>query len=237
MHHFVKVDGGIFARKGDYQVKKGLPFSKITVKVDGFYIDDFVVTQGDWNQVMDDNPSYFRNDDLPVECVGWHEAVLFCNKKSEKDGLQPCYAMDGEHVECDFTANGYRLPTEAEWEFAAIGGTKSKGCRYAGSDSLDEVAWYSKNAGKTTHPRGQKLPNELGLYDMCGNVFEWCWDWWDEFDCDYMDNPIGPASGKCKVVRGNNWVNGATTSDLNRRVHRAVHATTHHQGFRLVRSK
>ena len=236
MNKFVKVDGGTFVRKSDYQVKDGLSFSEITVKVNDFFIDDFVVTQGDWNQIMDYNPSYFKNDDLPVECVGWHEAVLFCNKKSEKDGLRPCYTIDGEHVECDFSANGYRLPTDAEWEFAAIGGTKSKGYRYAGSDSLDEVAWYSKNAGRTTHPRGQKLPNELGLYDMCGNVFEWCWDWWDKFDSDYMDNPTGPRTGKMKVVRGNNWVNGATTSELNRRVHRGVNAITHHQGFSLVRT-
>ena len=237
MNHFIQVDGGVFFRKGDYQVEKGFCFSKITVRVDRFYMDDFVVTQRDWNEVMDYNPSYFKNDDLPVECVGWHEAVLFCNKKSENGGLQPCYTMNGESVECDFTANGYRLPTEAEWEWAAIGGVKSKGFRYAGSDLLDEVAWYSKNAGKTTHPRGGKLANELGLYDMCGNVFEWCWDWWGKFDCDYMDNPTGPKTGKMKVVRGNNWVNSATTSDLNRRVHRTTNAITHHQGFRIVRSK
>jgi len=237
VNNFIKVDGGVFVRKGDYQVEKGLTFTEITVKVDDFYIDDFVVTQGDWNQIMDYNPSYFKNDELPVECVGWHEAVLFCNKKSKKDGLQPCYTINSENVECDFTANGYRLPTEAEWEFAAIGGNKSKGYRYAGSDKLDEVAWYAKNAGKTTHPRGQKLPNELGLYDMCGNVFEWCWDWWDKFDCDYMDNPKGPVTGSMKVVRGNNWVNGASTSDLNRRVHRGVDARTHHQGFRISHSK
>jgi len=122
-------------------------------------------------------------------------------QKEQKNGLIPCYTVIGEYVECDFTANGYRLPTEAEWEFAAIGGNISKGFRFAGSDILDEVAWYSKNAGKTTHPRGQKLPNELGLYDMCGNVFEWCWDWFDVFDSDYMDNPTGPAKGKMKVVR------------------------------------
>jgi len=174
------------------------------VKVNDFCIDDFVVTQNDWNEVMEYNPSYFRNNELPVESVNWYEAVLFCNMKSKKDGLQPSYAINGEQVECDFRSNGYRLPTEAEWEFAAIGGRKSKGFRYAGSNILDEVAWYSKNAGKTTHPRGQKLPNELVLYDMCGNVFEWCWDWYDKFDSSYMDNPIGPTTGKMKVVRGNN---------------------------------
>lgn len=226
MDNFVKVDGGAFIRS------KGF----IKVKVNDFYIDDFVVTQGSWNQVMDSNPSYFKNDDLPVECVTWYDAVLFCNKKSINDGLRLCYVINEEHVECDFSANGYRLPTEAEWEFAAIGGNKSKGYRYAGSDLLDEVAWYSKNAGKTTHSRGQKLPNELGLYDMCGNVFEWCWDWFDKFDCSYMDNPTGPDTGKMKVVRGNNWVNGESTSELTRRVHRNPYCTTDHQGFRLVRT-
>ena len=234
MNNFVKVDGGIFVRKGDYQAKQGLLFSEITVKVDTFYIDDFVVAQDDWNQVMGYNPSYFKSDSLPVECVGWHEAVLFCNKKSVKEGLTPCYSINGESVKCDFKMNGYRLPTEAEWEFAAMGGNKSKNYRYAGSNILGEVAWYSQNAKKTTHPRGQKLANELGLYDMCGNVFEWCWDWWNKFDCDYMDNPTGPVTGTMKVVRGNNWVNGVSTSDLNRRVHRDVNAVTHHQGFRIA---
>ena len=237
MNNFVKVDGGIFVRKSGFQVKKGLSIPEITVKVDDFYIDDFVVVQGDWNEVMDYNPSYFKDDKLPVECLGWYEAVLFCNKKSEKDRLQSCYVIDGEHVECDFTANGYRLPTEAEWEFAAIGGLKSRGYKYAGSDVLDEVAWYSKNAEKTTHPRAQKFANELGLYDMCGNVFEWCWDWFDKFDCDYMDNPRGPAKGKMKVVRGNNWVNGESVSEVTRRVHRDPYCTTHHQGFRIARTK
>lgn len=237
MNNFVEVDGGVFIRKSGFKVKKGLSIPEITVKVNSFFIDDFVVTQADWNHVMQYNPSYFKKDELPVECVGWYEAVLFCNKKSEKDGLQACYTINGEQVQCDFRLNGYRLPTEAEWEFAAIGGVRSRGFRYAGSDSLDEVAWYSKNAEKTTHPRGQKRANELGLYDMCGNVFEWCWDWFDDFDSDYMANPTGPMNGKMKVVRGNNWVNGESTSELNRRVHRGPYAVTHHQGFRIVHTK
>ena len=236
MNNFIKVDGGVFIRKHDFQVKTGLSIDEITVKVDDFYIDDFVVTQADWDRIMGYNPSYFKSDDLPVENVGWYEAILFCNKKSEKNGKITCYTIDGEQIECDFGAGGYRLPTEAEWEFAAIGGVKSKGFRYAGSDNLDEVAWYSKNAGKTTHPKGGKLPNELGLYDMCGNVFEWCWDWFDKFDCEYMENPKGPDKGKLKVVRGNNWVNGESTSELTRRVHRDPYALTHHQGFRIVRT-
>jgi len=207
------------------------------VKINDFYMDDFVITQGDWNQVMDSNPSHFKDDALPVELVGWYDAVLFCNRKSQKGGRQPCYTIDGEAVECDFGADGYRLPTEAEWAFAARGGVKSQGFRYAGSDVLDEVAWYAKNCGRTTHPRGQKLPNELGLYDMCGNVFEWCWDWFYEFDCEFQDKPTGPATGKAKIVRGKNWINGESVSQLTRRVQRGPYCKTHHQGFRIVRTK
>ena len=234
---FIKVDGGEFTRPGDYQGQKDIVVTDITCKVDTFYIADFVVTQGEWNQIITYNPSHFKGDDLPVECIGWHEAIVFCNEKSKQDGLQPCYTINGEQVECDFHADGYRLPTEAEWEYAARGGSKSEGFRYAGSDSLHEVAWYAKNSGRTTHPKGGKKPNELGLYDMCGNVFEWCWDWFEWFKCDFMDNPLGPISGKMKAVRGNCWVNGATTSELGRRVHRGPGCKNHHLGFRIARTR
>lgn len=154
----------------------------------------------------------------------------------EVRSLKPCYEIDAGQVHCEFKKNGYRLPTEAEWEYAARGGRYSKNFKYAGSDNLDEVAWYAKNSNRMTHPKGQKKENELGLYDMCGNVFEWCWDWYGKYDSTYLDHPTGAIKGKKKVVRGNCWVNGFTTSDLDRRVAREPQISNHHLGVRLVRT-
>jgi sulfatase modifying factor 1 len=141
---------------------------------------------------------------LPVINVTWYDAVAYCNWLSQKEGLTPCYSGSGKVMKCDFSANGYRLPTEAEWEYAARGGQLSHGCLYAGSDDPDEVAWYAGTSGDQIHPVGQKQPNELGLYDMCGNLFEWCWDWYGE---DYYgsspgDDPLGPPMPASTTVRG-----------------------------------
>lgn len=236
MMNFIKVEGGQLEIARSYYFAPELTAEKRIVTVDDFFIMDFVVEQADWVQTMGVNPSFFKGNDLPVECITWYDAIQFCNKRSADDGLTPCYLIDGESIECNFMANGYRLPTEAEWEYAARGGKYSRHYRYAGSDNLDEVAWYAKNSRRTTHPKGGKKANELGLYDMCGNVFEWCWDRYGKYDKAYEENPKGPIKGKDRIVRGNCWVNGESVSGIERRVARGLYTHHHHLGVRLVRS-
>jgi sulfatase modifying factor 1 len=132
----------------------------------------------------------------PVSGVDWFDAVSYCSWLSEKDGLAPCYSGGGKVTKCDFLANGYRLPTEAEWEYAARGGNRSNGYLFSGSNDPDDIGWHSGNSGGSAHPVGQKAPNELGIYDMSGNRWEWCWDW---FDAEYYAispeiDPTGPLT-------------------------------------------
>jgi sulfatase modifying factor 1 len=185
------------------------------VKLDSFLISEFEVTQGEFEELMGFNPSFFSGKNLPVEQVNWYEAVAFCNAKSLAEGLEPVYRIDrnakdpnnrAESDDLKWTvewapgANGYRLPTEAEWEFAARGGRLSKGYRYAGSDNHREVA-VSNEDGKTLRV-GSKKPNELGLYDISGNVWEWMWDWYTTGGSSLeRDNPRGPRSGDAKALR------------------------------------
>ena len=175
------------------------------VVVSSFYIDKYLVTQEQYQKVMGTNPSRWKGAKNPVEQVRWSDAVRFCNKRSELDGLQACY--DLKAWRCNFTANGYRLPTEAEWEYACRAGTATK---YFFGDTpakLGDYAWYDKNAGGHPHPVGQKQANPWGLYDICGNVWEWCHDFYqvDYYGRAPRENPRGPESGDTKVVRGGAW--------------------------------
>ncbi len=204
-------EGMIFVKGGSFQMGSNdsnsdeKPIHSVTVS--DFYIGKYEVTQKEWKAVMGSNPSNWKGDNLPVERVSWYDAVEFCNKKSEMEGLQKCYSGSGKNITCDFTKNGYRLPTEAEWEYAARGGNKSKGYKYSGSNNIGDVAWYTSNSGSKTHPVGTKRSNELGIYDMSGNVWEWCWDWYDEnyYSISPGSNPRGPNSGKFAVLRGGSW--------------------------------
>lgn len=158
------------------------------VLIQSFYMGQFEVTQALWKAVMGENPSSFTDDDnKPVECVSWDDCQKFIRKLNAKLGVK------------------FRLPTEAEWEYAARGGKKSKGYKYAGGNNLDAVAWHSGNSGQETHPVGRKIANELGLYDMAGNVWEWCADWYGIYSSNTTINPEGPSKGEYKVHRGGSW--------------------------------
>jgi sulfatase modifying factor 1 len=169
-----------------------------------FYVAKYAMTFEEYDLFCDDTIGIPRPKDRgwgrrghPLSGVNWYDAVKYCNWLSEKEGLTPCYEVKGKLTQCDLSANGYRLPTEAEWEYAARGGHKSQGYEYAGSNNVDDVGWYEGNSGGQTHPVGQKQPNELGLYDMSGNMWEWCWDWYgkDYYASSPASDPTGPSSG------------------------------------------
>jgi len=164
-----------------------------SVTLSDFYIGKYVVTQKQWNKIMGSNQPYFKRDNLPIENVSSNNLEYFIYRLNRETGKK------------------YRLPTEAEWEYAARGGNKSKGYKYAGSNNIDDVAWYDKNSGGKTHPVGLKTSNELGIHDMSGNVREWVNDWYDGgyYKESPKNNPAGPARGLGRVYRGGSWFDNA----------------------------
>jgi formylglycine-generating enzyme required for sulfatase activity len=175
------------------------------VSLDSFLIDRYEVTQEQYTKVAHLNGSHFKDPQRPVEMISWANAAMYCNQRSKAEGLEPCY--DENTAACNFAANGYRLPTEAEWEYACRAGSSTP---YPFGDDprqLPQHAWYAENSGKTTHLVGKCEPNAWGLFDMLGNVAEWCNDVYSE---DYYkhspaENPRGPADGEKYVLRGGAW--------------------------------
>jgi formylglycine-generating enzyme required for sulfatase activity len=179
------------------------PAHKVTVQA--FYIDTREITQKAYESLMEKNPSKSKAPDKPVEQVDCYHAVLYCNMRSLKEGLKPCY--DAKTRSCDFAANGYRLPTEAEWEYACRAGTQTAYSFGVDPAKLKNCAWFKANAGQTPHPVGQKAPNPWGLYDMHGNVAEWCHDSYHEshYQKNETQDPRGPNTGDKRVLRGGSW--------------------------------
>lgn len=184
-----------------------------TIGLSSFYIGKYEVTQTEWIRYMRPANVSRSGDDLPVDNVSWYDIIEYCNRRSEDEGLEPCYSLNGltkpldwskGRIICDWSANGYRLPTEAEWELTA---TAQTSYLYSGSNNLAEIAWYSGNAGGRIQSVGSKKANNLGIYDLTGNVSEWCWDWFDAaYLRDLQDSisPTGPVTGFAKVIRGSN---------------------------------
>ena len=178
------------------------PLHKVTISKD-FYLMKSEVTQELYESVIRSNPSTVKGLKLPVESVSWFDAVTFANKLSKLEGLEECYQINGKDVQwSNKDCKGWRLPTAAEWEYAARGGQDFK---YAGSNLLDDVAWYESNSEGQIHPVGQKKPNGFGLYDMSGNVWEWVWEWSEDYSTESQLDPTGPSTGSIRVIRGGGW--------------------------------
>ena len=215
----VYVEGGTFdmgatSEQGSDADDEEYPVHRVTLS--DYYIGKYEVTQELWEAVMGSNPSKFKGAQNPVERVSWNYCQEFVSRLNWLTGMT------------------FRLPTEAEWEYAARGGNKSRHYKYSGSGNIDDVAWYDDNSGDKTHPVGTKTANELGIYDMSGNVFEWCSDGSGGYSAGAQTNPQGPSSGSHRVVRGGDWYNGAWSCRVSNRYDFDPSYSYNNGGLRLV---
>lgn len=229
----VMVKGGTYWQSPEMLDGPGPEKQPRQTTVQDFYIGKYEVTFAEYdvfclftgrNMAKDNGWNRGRH---PVINVSWQDAIDYCNWHSELEGLKPVYTGRGMETICDFTANGYRLPTEAEWEYAAKGGEQSKGFKFSGGNVEDAVAWYKENSKQRTHPVGVKIPNELGLYDMSGNVEEWCWDAY------YWRDQYTKPEKSMRACRGGSWRSeaGITYGNIN-----GLEMPSMCVGFRVVKT-
>jgi formylglycine-generating enzyme required for sulfatase activity len=240
---FVRIPGGTFtmgspvgeANRADEEVEH-------QVTVSPFYMGKHEVTQYEYQIIMESNPSRFKGDGLPVEMVTWFDAITYCNKRSEAEGLNPAYTINGKNVAWDKDANGYRLPTEAEWEYACRGGLAGT---FGVPGITTNLANYDGNYVDNGSTKGEfrertwavesGASNEWGLYDMHGNVREWCWDWYGKYISTSQTDPSGPDSGTQRILRGGSWYNSARYLRSAYRSSADPATVSNTYGFRLVR--
>jgi formylglycine-generating enzyme required for sulfatase activity len=247
----VRINGGTFTMGSPVSEPNSSGEVQHSVTVSSFYMGKHEVTQREWREVMGNNPSYFKGDDLPVEQVSWYEVVEYCNKRSQREGLTLAYTINGTNImwnrnvhQADPQLAGYRLPTEAEWEYACRAGTTTP--YSTGNNITTSQANYNGNYpynGNTkgtyqekTTSVGSFAPNVWGLYDMHGNVYEWCWDWYGDYAQGTQTDPAGAGSGSHRVDRGGSWVSYAQDLRSAYRGSGAPASRYGNVGFRLVRS-
>ncbi len=236
----IKVESGTFVMGSSDQTGSAYPPHDVTL--DTFYIAATTVTEKFYDYVLGkietdpQNSVSTKKAVFPAVGISWDDAIEFCNILSERDGYTPCYSLNGNEVICDFSANGYRLPTEAEWEYAANGGNNAIYYTYSGSDTLDEVGWYAGNSNSQVQAVAQKEPNSLGIYDMTGNIWEWCWDSYASYSQEEQINPTGPKDGDIKSVRGGCCFSNEAMCALYTRNYFPRNIYGKNLGFRLCRS-
>jgi len=205
MIELVEVKGGHFIMGSDtFEIEES---PSHVVEVTSFFIGKYLITQAQWSKYIGKSNPYNKGEKKPIEQVSWIDAIAFCNVLSKEERLNPCYSKTGNTISFNKDANGYRLPTEAEWEFAARGGLESRGFIYSGSNNPFEVGWFKDNANRCTHEVGQLKANELGLYDMSGNVYEHCWDIYKQYKKEKQINPLvkdHSTENERHVLRGGN---------------------------------
>lgn len=255
----VYIPGGTFTMGGTSDPSDNDQLPTHSVTLNNFYLGKYEVTQAEWEATMGSNPAegYGTGPQYPVFYMPWYSCIKYCNLRSLAEGLTPCYSIRGftnpanwgdvpttddadwNAVICDWSANGYRLPTEAEWEYAARGATNIPDYRYSGSDDLDAVGWwYNNNSPTGAKPVGGLVTNGLGIFDMSGNIWERCWDWYSStyYGSSPADNPRGPGSGSLRVMRGGKWDSYAYWCRTNYRAYHYPYFSRLQVGLRLCRS-